>query len=804
MPRGLATRQVLIHLPGQDLVGSIRDQLPQHDRGRRPPDTRASQHALAQLVELIGVACRDLDQKVRVAGGGHTLQDFRYLGQCRHGFVEKRLLDLSRGNGSDPVAQGVRGHGHAVQSQDTGGEHLSHTGLNRAASQAQFVSDPPNRGTRMDIQGRQDASTGGVQFTGVVGHCTPRFPLHIGQNDQYHDSLLTEMVIQPQMGDMNSTTDATSETGIAPIRTVGQYLARRLSQLGARHVFGLPGDFNLTLLDQMLTEDSIQWVGSTNELNASYAADAYARAGRGLGAFVTTFGVGELSAVNGMAGSYAEDVPVVHVVGMPSRAAMDQGVPLHHTLLDADFNHGVRVAREFSVADAVLRPESAAREIDRVLTAVVTASKPGFIGVPLDVAAAAVPDSAGLEPLAVAQTRPDVLDAFERALRDHLSRASSATLLAGPRIHRRGLEPMVREIAELPGVLVASQSASKAILDERHPASLGTYLGQTTADPATRDAVDNAQLLIMIGTITSDFTTGFFSHKYVPEEAVELSLDHARIAHAHYPGVMLHDSLEVLQRVIADAAFRPDDDATSSPRSRGSSSSDHSAEPHSPELAETTASVPATTSDAGEATASAADSTALTHELFWPLIQDWVAPNTTVIAEAGTSFYGALDLELPADSDLLGQPVWSSIGYTLPAVLGAGLAQPERRPVLFIGDGSAQLTVQELGTIFSRVPNAVVFLIDNRGYTVERYIQSPDAVYQDVTGWDWPAVPATLGASHVRNPRVGTVGELRSVLAETTEQPQESFFITVDLPERDAPRLLKVLAEGIAATNSKE
>lgn len=569
-----------------------------------------------------------------------------------------------------------------------------------------------------------------------------------------------------------TTSVAPAPTADSP--TVGQYLARRLAQLGATSLFGLPGDFNLTLLDEMLSVDSVTWVGSTNELNASYAADAFARAGRGLGAFVTTFGVGELSAVNGVAGSYAEDVPVVHVVGMPSRAAMEQGVPLHHTLLDSDFDHGLRVAREFTVADAVLRPESAAREIDRVLTAVLSASKPGFIGVPLDVAAAVVQDSADNQPPAVAQTRPDVLAAFERALRDHVGRASCATLLVGPRVHRRGLEPVVQEIAELPGVLVASQSASKAILDERHPASLGTYLGKTTGQTATRDAVDQAEMLIMIGTVTSDFTTGFFSHKYVPEEAVELALDHARIEHAHYPGVMLHDALDLLKRVIADAQLSAVEGVAPS------------------------------SSEGADDTPALNDDDALTHDLFWPEIQNWIAPQTTVIAEAGTSFYGALDLQLPADSDLLGQPVWSSIGYTLPAVLGAGLAQPQRRPVLFIGDGSAQLTVQELGSVFKRVPNSVTFLIENRGYTVERYIQSPDAVYQDVTTWDWPSIPAVLGAPHVHTPRVKTVGELRQVLQETATNRDQSYFITVDLPERDAPRLLKVLAEGIAATNSRK
>src|SRR3984893_1714218 len=119
--------------------------------------------------------------------------------------------------------------------------------------------------------------------------------------------------------------------------TVVAYLATRLVQLGVTHLFGLPGDFNLTLLDEMLTVEGIAWSGSTNELNAAYTADGYARVGRRPGALVTTYGVGEVSASNGNAGSYGEDVPVVHIVGMPSRASMERGAALHHTFVDGDF-----------------------------------------------------------------------------------------------------------------------------------------------------------------------------------------------------------------------------------------------------------------------------------------------------------------------------------------------------------------------------------------------------------------------------------------------------------------------------------
>lgn len=563
-----------------------------------------------------------------------------------------------------------------------------------------------------------------------------------------------------------------NDTSESSTLTVGQYLATQLARLGANKLFGLPGDFNLSLLDEMLTVEGVQWIGSSNELNASYSADAYARVSRGLGAVVTTFGVGELSAVNGMAGSYAEDVPVVHIVGMPSRSAMKQRQPLHHTLLDGDFEHGVRVAKEFSAAQAVLRPENAAQEIDRVLTQVLTASKPGYIGVPLDVATMPVERATTETPLTKVGSPARAVVAFEEALGAHIRDRGCATILAGPRIHRRGLESAVAEIAQLPGVQVASQSASKAIVDEDHPASLGTYLGKASFDPVARDKVDDAALLIMAGTITSDFTTGFFSNKYDPTIAVELALDHARIGHAVYPGVLLEDSLAVLHRVIERAEFEP-------------------LPPHESE-------VYTAVSDAAPA-----GDQPLDQKTLWSEIQQWIQPRTTVLAEAGTAFYGALDLRLPADSDVLGQPVWSSIGYTLPAVLGAGLARPDRRPVLFIGDGSAQLTIQELGTIYRHVANPVIFLLDNKGYTVERCIQSPEAVYQDIVSWDWTRIPQVLGAGDVRSLHVATGAQLRDALNHTLAEPDAPFFITVELPVMDAPRLLKILTEGISATNSE-
>src|SRR6185312_1049510 len=176
-------------------------------------------------------------------------------------------------------------------------------------------------------------------------------------------------------------TDAVTD----PAYTVGDYLLDRLAELGVSEIFGVPGDYNLEFLDHIIAHPTLRWVGNANELNAGYAADGYGRL-RGMSALVTTFGVGELSAANAIAGSFAEQVPVVHIVGGPSKDAQGTRRALHHSLGDGDFEHFLRVSREITCAQANLMPATARREIDRVLCEVREQKRPGYILLSTDVA----------------------------------------------------------------------------------------------------------------------------------------------------------------------------------------------------------------------------------------------------------------------------------------------------------------------------------------------------------------------------------------------------------------------------------
>lgn len=557
---------------------------------------------------------------------------------------------------------------------------------------------------------------------------------------------------------------------MTPTVTVGTYLARRLEQLGLRHLFGLPGDFNLGLLDEMLGGSGLRWVGSSNELNAGYAADGHARLRRGPAAFVTTFGVGELSAVNATAGSRAEDVPVVHVVGLPATRAMADGALLHHSLADGDFGHFVRIAAEVSASAVVVRAQNACTAIDRALLTAVGSSQPVYLGVPADVAVAQVSAAPLARPLRVLHSDPAVAEEFREALAEFLGGAEEVTVLAGPRLHRRHLEDRVRALAAQNGVRIATQSASKAMLDESHPANLGVYAGTFTRDPETRRRVDGARPLVLAGVVMTDFLTGSFTHGFDPDAAVDLHLDHARIAGAAFYGLFLEESLRILEEVLESRSPRP------APLPR---------RPVAPAVAHTPADPDGP----------------LTHADLWPLLQGWLTPGTLVVAEAGTSFYGALELTLPDGCDLLGQPVWSSIGYTLPATLGAMLAAPERETVLVIGDGSAQLTVQELGRLLTLGLTPTVLLVNNSGYTVERAIRSPEAPYQDIVEWDWTRLPAALGAPGTPVFQARTPADLVEVLAKVRADRDSggghAHFVELFLPRDDAPDSLVQLARSV-------
>src|SRR5512140_1331321 len=164
--------------------------------------------------------------------------------------------------------------------------------------------------------------------------------------------------------------------------TVAEYLLIRLKEIGVDHIFGVPGDFVLGFFNEVL-KSKMKYIGTCNELNAAYAADGYARI-KGIGAFSSTYGVGELSAINGVAGAFAERVPVVVITGSPSTINFRTRPLLHHTL--GDYQIPLKMYEKITVASTQLvSGETAPAEIDRVLSVCLSHQQPVYISLPSDV-----------------------------------------------------------------------------------------------------------------------------------------------------------------------------------------------------------------------------------------------------------------------------------------------------------------------------------------------------------------------------------------------------------------------------------
>lgn len=543
--------------------------------------------------------------------------------------------------------------------------------------------------------------------------------------------------------------------------TVADYLLDRLAGCGIGHLFGVPGDYNLQFLDHVIDHPTLRWVGCANELNAAYAADGYARMS-GAGALLTTFGVGELSAINGIAGSYAEYVPVLHIVGAPCSAAQQRGELMHHTLGDGDFRHFYRMSQAISAASAILDEQNACFEIDRVLGEMLAARRPGYIMLPADVAKkTAIPPTQALA-LPVHEAQSGVETAFRYHARQCLMNSRRIALLADFLAGRFGLRPLLqRWMAETP-IAHATLLMGKGLFDEQHPNFVGTYSAGASSKEV-RQAIEDADRVICVGTRFVDTLTAGFTQQLPAERTLEIQPYASRIGETWF-NLPMAQAVPTLRELCLECAFAPPPTRSAGQPVR---------------------------IDKGE----------LTQESFWQTLQQYLKPGDIILVDQGTAAFGAAALSLPDGAEVVVQPLWGSIGYSLPAAFGAQTACPDRRVILIIGDGAAQLTIQEMGSMLRDGQAPVILLLNNDGYTVERAIHGAAQRYNDIASWNWTQIPPALNAAQQAECwRVTQAIQLAEVL-ERLARPQRLSFIEVMLPKADLPELLRTVTRALEARN---
>jgi indolepyruvate decarboxylase len=537
-------------------------------------------------------------------------------------------------------------------------------------------------------------------------------------------------------------------------QTVGEFLIRRLKEAGISHMFGVAGDYNLEFLEQVEADKELVWVGCCNELNASYAGDGYARTA-GLAALMTTYGVGELSALCGIAGAYAEHLPVVAISGAPPLAEIERNALVHHSAADGNFDNVMFCAQQFSVAQARLTPQNAAAEIDRCLRTCILRKRPVYLQLPSDVAYITI--DVPSDPFScVFQSDRLLLDAFMERVTAKLHSAASTVLLIDADVARFGLAEKIMSVSAALGAPMAAMATAKGVIDETHPNYLGLYAG-TYSQPGVQEVVEKADCVLLFGVRFIDATTGGFSERIKRAHRIDVRDWSGEVEGEDFHGISMADVVDRLSKG-QDAEWRHRAVAV---------------ERAAPRVADRTAT--------------------LCHDWFWKRIAVFLEADDVVCAENGTSLSGLSGVRLPPGVTVISQALWGSIGYTLPATFGSLIAAPERRHVLFIGDGSFQLTAQELSSILRHRLKPIIFLINNDGYTIERLILGEAASYNDVQPWRYAELCSVFGdGADFDSRRVSTVGELEDALTATVAS-EKCHFIELMMERMDAPQALKAL-----------
>ncbi|KAJ4317958.1 hypothetical protein N0V84_007099 [Fusarium piperis] len=558
---------------------------------------------------------------------------------------------------------------------------------------------------------------------------------------------------------------------------VAEYLFKRLHEVGVRSVHGVPGDYNLVALDY-LPDCGLKWVGSVNELNAAYAADGYARVSK-IAALITTFGVGELSAINGLAGSFSEHIPVVHIVGCPSTISQRDQMLLHHTLGNGDFDVFANMSSQISCNMAKLtKPSEIAEQIDNALRACWLQSRPVYIMLPTDMVQEKV-EGARLEtPIDMAEPEndPESEDFVVEEILKAMYAATRPVILVDACAIRHRVVEEVHQLIDKLELPVFVTPMGKGAVNEDHPNYGGVFAGEGSHPPRVKQIVEDSDLLITVGALKSDFNTAGFSYRTSQLNSVDFHSTHCKIRYSTYPGVAMRG---VLRKVIdkVDPASMP--------------------APSIPEVV-------------NEVEENFDSSEVITQAWFWPRIGEFLIPKDIIVTETGTSNFGIWDTRFPPNVTALSQVLWGSIGWSVGACQGAALAAKDlgngRRTILFVGDGSFQLTAQELSTMIRHGLKPTIFVICNDGFTIERFIHGMNAEYNDINEWKYKELVRVFGGEKTcKTFTIKTKNELNDLLVDEEFKAADCLqFVELYMPREDAPRALIMTAEASAKNNARK
>ena len=536
--------------------------------------------------------------------------------------------------------------------------------------------------------------------------------------------------------------------------TIGDYLINRLHALGVRDVFGVPGDYALGFY-ALLQKREMRIVNTCDEQGAGFAADAYARM-RGLGVVCVTYCVGGLKVANTTAEAFAEKSPVIVISGSPGIKEREKNPLLHHKV--RDFDTQLKIFEQITVASTVLGDaQTAQREIDRVIEAALRFKRPVYIEIPRDMVAApciqhhrTADPRTGSDPQALGEALAEAVAM--------INAARKPVILADVEVHRFSLQELLLRLAERANIPIASTILGKSVVGEEHPLYLGVYEGAMGREEVRR-YVEESDCALLLGVFMTDVNLGIYTARLELSRAIYATSEKLKIRFHTYEDVMFEDFLSGL----VEAPLRRHETG---------------ALPHPEPAVEFIA-------QGGEK---------VTVRRLFQCLNAFLTKDMVVIADVGDALFGAADLLIRHHTEFLGPAYYTSMGFAVPAGVGAQLASPALRPLVLVGDGAFQMTGVELATAVRYGLNPIVIVLNNRGYGTERQMQ--EGSYNDILNWNYHRLPDLLGAG--RGFLVETEEQLEQALLTARDHTESYSLLDVHLDPMDRSPALERLTERLS------
>lgn len=429
---------------------------------------------------------------------------------------------------------------------------------------------------------------------------------------------------------------------------------------------------------------------------------------------------------------------------------------LHHKV--REFDTQKKVFEQLTIASTVLGdPQTALQEIDRVLHAAIRYKRPVYIELPRDMVS--VPGIPHYKPSPIHEKSDPITlrESLAEAV-ELINRAKQPVILADVEVHRFGLQKELLQLIEKTNIPVAATIMGKSVVGESYPFYLGVYEGAMGREEVRR-YVEESDCLIMLGSFMTDINLGIFTARLDPARSISATSEKLSIRYHNFEDVRFKDFLRGLLKARLRRRALP-----KIPRP----------EPLPP--------------------FKSSGKNKITIKRLFQRLNSFLRDNTIVIADVGDALFGAADLFIHQHTEFLGTAYYASMGFAVPAAIGAQLANPDRRPLVLVGDGAFQMTGMELTTAIRYHLNPIVIVLNNAGYGTERHIQ--DGPYNDLIPWNYQLLPELLGSG--RGFAVETEEQLDDAL-RLAEMETESFsLLDVRLDRLDRSPALDRLAKNLA------